>query len=232
MSQTILIVEDEADLARGLEINLRREGYEVLKAGTGDQGLQFALQEKPDLILLDVMLPGINGLDLCRLLRQRGFESPIIILTARGEEIDRVLGLELGADDYVAKPFGLRELIARIRVQLRRPKAPASPSVSSSVSRYCFGTVELDFEKCRATRAGKAVDLTVKEFEIMKLLVRNHGKNVTRDRLLNEVWGYESTPTTRTVDNHILRLRQKLENDPAAPEYILSVYGEGYKFVG
>ena len=228
MSQRILVVEDEADLARGLEINLRREGYEVLKAGTGDQGLQLALQENPDLILLDVMLPGMNGFDLCRLLRQKGFEAPIIMLTARGEEIDRVLGLELGADDYVPKPFGLRELIARIRVQLRRSKPPALPSVS----RYCFGNVELDFEKCRATRAGKVLDLTVKEFEIMKLLVRNRNQNVTRDRLLNEVWGYESTPTTRTVDNHILRLRQKLENDPAAPEYILSVYGEGYKFVG
>lgn len=228
MSQRILIVEDEADLARGLEINLRREGYEVLKAETGERGLRLALEENPDLILLDVMLPGINGLDLCRLLRQKGFDAPIIILTARGEEIDRVLGLELGADDYVPKPFGLRELIARIRVRLRRSQPTASPSVSS----YSFGTVELDFEKCRATRGGKAVDLTVKEFEIMKLLVRNRRENVTRDRLLNEVWGYESTPTTRTVDNHILRLRQKLENDPAAPEYILSVYGEGYKFVG
>ena len=228
MRQRILVVEDEADLARGLEINLRREGYEVLKAGTGDQGLQLALQENPDLILLDVMLPGMNGLDLCRLLRQKGFEAPIIMLTARGEEIDRVLGLELGADDYVAKPFGLRELIARIRVRLRRSKPRALPSVA----RYCFGNVELDFEKCRATRAGRVLGLTVKEFEIMKLLVRNRNQNVTRDRLLNEVWGYESAPTTRTVDNHILRLRQKLENDPAAPEYILSVYGEGYKFVG
>lgn len=228
MSQKILIVEDEADLARGLEINLRREGYEVLKAATGDLGFQLAFQEKPDLILLDVMLPGINGLDLCRLLRQKGFEAPIIILTARGEEIDRVLGLELGADDYVPKPFGLRELIARIRVRLRRSKPPSSPPVSH----YCFGTVELDFEKCRATRAGKVVDLTAKEFDIMRLLIQCRRENVTRDRLLNEVWGYDSTPTTRTVDNHILRLRQKLENDPAAPEYILSVYGEGYKFVG
>jgi len=228
MTQTILIVEDEADLARGLEINLRREGYEVLKAGTGDHGLHLALNENPDLILLDVMLPGMNGFDVCRQLRQKGFDAPIIMLTARGEEIDRVLGLELGADDYVQKPFGLRELIARIRVRLRRSKPAASPPVSH----YCFGTVELDFEKCRVTRSGKALDLTAKELEIMKLLVRNRNQNVTRDRLLNEVWGYESTPTTRTVDNHILRLRQKLENDPASPEYILSVYGEGYKFVG
>jgi len=228
MSQRILIVEDEPDLARGLEINLRREGYEVLKAGTGDQGLQLAFQENPDLILLDVMLPGMNGFDLCRLLRQKGYEAPIIMLTARGEEIDRVLGLELGADDYVPKPFGIRELIARIRVRLRRSK----PSSLPSVPRYCFGAVELDFEKCRATRAGKMLDLTMKEFEIMRLLVQNRNANVSRDRLLNEVWGYESSPTTRTVDNHILRLRQKLENDPAAPEYILSVYGEGYKFVG
>ena len=228
MTYKILIVEDEAELARGLEINLRQEGYSVVKAATGDAGLKLAFQENPNLVILDVMLPGMNGLDLCRVLRQKGFEAPIIMLTAKGEEIDRVVGLELGADDYVTKPFGLRELLTRIRVQLRRlPKrAPAGPA------RYRFGAVEIDFDQCRATRDSKPLDLTGKEYDVLKLLIRCRGEIVTRDRLLSDVWGYEASVNTRTVDNHILRLRQKLEEDPANPAYILSVYGEGYKFVG
>jgi DNA-binding response OmpR family regulator len=228
MTYKILIVEDEAELARGIEINLRQEGYSVVKAATGDAGLKLVFQENPNLVILDVMLPGMNGFDLCRLLRQKGFEAPIIMLTAKGEEIDRVLGLELGADDYVTKPFGLRELLTRIRVQLRRlPKrAPTGPA------RYLFGAVEIDFDQCRATRDSKPLDLTGKEYDILKLLIRCRGEIVTRDRLLSDVWGYEASVNTRTVDNHILRLRQKLEEDPANPAYILSVYGEGYKFVG
>jgi two-component system alkaline phosphatase synthesis response regulator PhoP len=224
--QRILIVEDEPDLRRGLEMNLKAEGYDVLTAATWDGGLKRALDEQPDLVLLDVMLPGLNGLDVCRELRRKGFEGPIIMLTAKAEEIDRVVGLEIGADDYVTKPFGLRELLARIRVRLRRH----TPGGVTEVLR--FGSVEVDFDRQEALRDGKRVELTGKEFEVLRLLARHAGEIVTRDQLLNEVWGYETYPTTRTVDNHILRLRQKLESDPANPRHILSIYGEGYKFVG
>jgi DNA-binding response OmpR family regulator len=223
----ILIIEDEPDLLRGLALNLKAEGYNVLTASRGDAGVEQALRERPELILLDIMLPGMNGLDVCRELRRRGFDAPIIMLTARAEEMDRVVGLEIGADDYVTKPFGLRELLARIRVRLRR-HAP----VAEGGSKLRFGAVEVDFDKHEALRQGKRIDLTAKEFEVLRLLARHRGEIVTRDRLLEEVWGYESYPTTRTVDNHILRLRQKLEEDPSDPRYILSIYGEGYKFVG
>jgi DNA-binding response OmpR family regulator len=223
--QRILVVEDEPDLRRGLEMNLKAEGYAVLTAGTGDAGVEQALNENPDLVLLDVMLPGLNGFDVCRELRRKGFEAPIIMLTAKAEEIDRVVGLEIGADDYVTKPFGLRELLARIRVRLRRREtAPASDVLR-------FGSVEVYFDRHEASRKGERVELTGKEFDVLKLLARHAGEIITRDRLLNEVWGYEAYPTTRTVDNHILRLRQKLEDDPANPRHIFSIYGEGYKFV-
>jgi two-component system alkaline phosphatase synthesis response regulator PhoP len=225
-TERILIVEDEPDLLRGLELNIRAEGYTVLTARRGDEGLEHALRERPDLVLLDVMLPGLNGFDVCRELRRKAFDAPIIILTAKAEEVDRVVGLEIGADDYVTKPFGIRELLARIRVRLRR-RGPAGPE-----SLLRFGDVEVDFDKHEATRRGLRVDLTGKELDVLRLLAQNKGRIVTRDRLLEEVWGYEHYPTTRTVDNHILRLRQKLEPDPSDPRHILSVYGEGYKFVG
>ena len=228
MTHKILIIEDEEDLLRGLEINLTREGYRVLKATSGDAGLNLAIKESPHLVILDLMLPGMNGLDVCRELRQKGFQAPIIMLTAKSEEVDRVVGLELGADDYVTKPFSLRELLARIRVQLRHQPQRNS----GQPSRYRFGDVDVDFEKYTATRKGKPLELTAKEYEILRLLVRCCGEVVTREKLLNEVWGYETYPTTRTVDNHILKLRQKVEEDPAEPKYILSIYGEGYKFVG
>jgi DNA-binding response OmpR family regulator len=222
----ILVIEDEPDLLRGLDISLTAEGYEVSTASRGDTGARRALDERPDLILLDVMLPGMNGLDVCRELRRKGYDGPIVMLTAKAEEIDRVVGLEIGADDYVTKPFGIRELVARIRARLRR----SVPADEGPLLR--FGDVQVDFGRHEATRAGKRVDLTSKELEVLKLLARRRGEIVTREQLLNEVWGYESYPTTRTVDNHILRLRQKLENDPSNPRHILSVYGEGYKFVG
>lgn len=228
MTPKILIIEDEADVLRGLEINLTREGYRVLEAATGDAGLQLAIRENPSLIILDLMLPGMTGLDVCRKLRRKGFETPIIMLTAKSEEIDRVVGLEIGADDYVSKPFSLRELLARIHVQLRkRPQRS-----QERLARYRFNEVEVDFEKYTATRKGEPVELTAKEYEVLQLLIQCRGEVVTRDRMLNEVWGYEAYPTTRTVDNHILKLRQKLEDNPANPRYILSIYGEGYKFVG
>ena len=224
----ILIVEDEEDVAKGLEINLRKEGYRVVKAGRGDTAVNLAIKENPHLILLDVMLPGLSGFDVCRELRKKGIEAPIIMLTAKGDEIDRVLGLEIGADDYVSKPFSLRELMARIRVRLRRPP----PGQSEELSKYRFGDVEIDFEKCQATQKGAPVELTHKELDILRLFIRRRGEVVTRGRMLNEVWGYDASSTTRTVDTHILNLRQKLEPDPGTPRYILSVYGEGYKFVG
>ena len=219
----ILIIEDEPDLLRGLALNLKAEGYGVLTASRGDAGIEQALRDRPELVLLDIMLPGMNGLDVCRELRRKGFEAPIIMLTAKAEEVDRVVGLEIGADDYVTKPFGIRELLARIRARLRR-HVPTAAGLR-------LGPVEIDFDKHEATRGGQRIELTGKEFDVLRLLARHRGEIVTRDRLLEEVWGYEAYPTTRTVDTHILRLRQKLEEDPSNPRYILSIYGEGYKLV-
>jgi two-component system alkaline phosphatase synthesis response regulator PhoP len=225
--QTILVIEDQEDLINGLAVNLEREGYKVAKALSGDTGIKMALNHDPDLIVLDVMLPGMSGLDVCRELRERGFERSIIMLTAKSEEIDRVVGLELGADDYVTKPFGLRELLARIRVRLRR-----QPPSRRMPARYVCGEVEIDFETMRASRGGEPVVMTAREYDVLRLFVRCKGEVLTRDRILNEVWGNECHVHSRTVDTHILKLRQKLEEDPAEPEYILTVYGEGYKFVG
>jgi two-component system alkaline phosphatase synthesis response regulator PhoP len=224
----ILIVDDEPRLVAGLTASFRQEGFTVLTRNTGDGVLDLVLREAPDLILLDVMLPGTSGVDVCRELRQKGIETPIVMLSARGEEIDRVLGLEIGADDYVTKPFSLRELVARVRVRLRRQTA-RSPA---RLARYRVGDTEVDFETYRATRAGSTIDMTPKEVDLLRLLVERRGEVVTRERILNEVWGIDAMPTTRTVDTHILRLRQKLEEDPAHPRFILSVYGEGYRFVG
>jgi two-component system alkaline phosphatase synthesis response regulator PhoP len=224
----ILIVEDEPDLLEGLKDNLTKEGYRVVKATRGDTAVNVAIRENPHLILLDVMLPGMSGLDVCRELRKKGIETPIIMLTAKSEEVDRVVGLEIGADDYVTKPFSVRELLARVRARLRH----LPPHAAETLARYRFGDVEIDFEKFQATRKGQPLELTPREFDILRLLIRCRGEVVTRDRMLNEVWGYEAYPTTRTVDTHMLKLRQKLEDDPSNPRFILSIYGEGYKFVG
>lgn len=226
--QKILIVEDEEDVAKGLELNLKKAGYRIFQASRGDAAVDLAIKENPDLILLDVMLPGMSGFEVCRELRKKGIEAPIIMLTAKGEEIDRILGLEIGADDYVTKPFSLRELMARIGVRLRRHP----PGLAKGVSKYRFGEVEIDFEKCQASRKGAPIVLTHKELDILRLFIRRRGEVVTRDLMLDEVWGYDSSSTTRTVDTHIAKLRQKLEPHPATPRYILSVYGEGYKFIG
>jgi DNA-binding response OmpR family regulator len=227
--ERILIVDDQEDLLDGLAVNFRREGYEVLTATHAETALGLARTQAPDLIILDVMLPGVSGFDVCRELRRTGVEAPIIMLTARGEEIDRVLGLEIGADDYLTKPFSLRELLARVRARLRRrPAAAAAPAPG----RYRFGDVEIDFERLRAERDGRPLELSAKEFDLLGLLVRRRGEVLTRDEILKQVWGYEEPPLTRTVDTHILRLRQKIEPDPANPEYIQTVYGEGYRFTG
>jgi two-component system alkaline phosphatase synthesis response regulator PhoP len=222
----ILIVDDEPEMVRGLEDNLRFEGYQTLSAADGRRGLALALSDAPDLLLLDIMMPGMSGWDVCRELRQKGLDIPVIMLTARGEEVDRVLGLELGADDYVTKPFSLRELLARIRAVLRRP-GPRQKFVE-----FAFGDVRLHLRARQAFKAGKEVRLTRKEFELLRYLVEHRGEVVTRDRLLDEVWGYDQYPTTRTVDTHILRLRQKFETDPEHPAYIVTAHGQGYRFVG
>jgi two-component system alkaline phosphatase synthesis response regulator PhoP len=220
----ILIVDDEPEMVRGLEDNLRFEGYQTLSAANGKDGLALALSEVPDLILLDIMMPQMSGWDVCRALRQKGVDVPVIMLTARGEEVDRVLGLELGADAYVTKPFSLRELLARVRAVLRRP------GPRQKFEAFAFGDVRLHLRGRQAFKAGKEVRLTRKEFDLLRHLVEHRGEVLTRDRLLDEVWGYEHFPTTRTVDTHILRLRQKFEKDPERPAYILTVHGQGYKF--
>ena len=220
----ILIVDDEPAMVRGLEDNLRFEGYQTLAATDGQRGLDLALTEAPDLILLDIMMPGMSGWEVCRALREKGLDMPVIMLTARGEEADRVLGLELGADDYVTKPFGLRELLARIRAVLRRP------GPRRKFEEFAFGDVRLRLRGRQAFRAGREVRLTRKEFDLLRYLVEHQGEVITRDRLLDEVWGYDQFPTTRTVDTHVLRLRQKLERDPDRPTWILTVHRQGYKF--
>ncbi len=222
----ILIVDDEPEMIRGLVDNLQFEGYQTITAGDGERGLALALSEAPDLIVLDLMMPGMSGWDVCRTLRQKALDIPVIMLTARGEEVDQIRGLEMGADDYVTKPFSLRELLARIRAVLRRP----GPRQKFEV--FALGEFRLHLRTRQAFKAGREVGLTRKEFELLRYLVEHRGEILTRDRLLNEVWGYEQFPTTRTVDTHILRLRQKFETDPERPAYIVTVHGQGYRFVG
>jgi DNA-binding response OmpR family regulator len=222
----ILIVDDEPAMVRGLEDNLRFEGYQTLAAVSGQVGLEQAFREGPDLILLDVAMPGTSGWDVLRALRQKGIDIPVVMLTARGEEADRILGLELGADDYITKPFSLRELLARVRAVLRRP----GPRQRMDVCQ--FADTRIHLRARQAFRAGIEVRLTRKEFDLLRYLVEHPGEILTRERLLDEVWGYERFPTTRTVDTHVLRLRQKFERDPERPEHIVTVHGQGYRFAG
>jgi len=228
MKEKILIIEDEEELVKGLKLNLVFEGYEVIWALDGEEGLKKALKEAPDLILLDIMLPKKDGLDVCQELRRQNITIPIVMLTAKGEEIDKVVGLEIGADDYITKPFSVRELMARLKAHLRRGKKEEKsvPSV------YRFDDIEIDFIHFKVKRSGTEFDLTSLEVEILKYLVAHRGEVVTRDALLDKIWGYETYPSTRTIDNHILKLRKKLEEDPAQAKYIFSVYGEGYRFMG
>ena len=221
----VLIVEDEPDMQLGLRDTCEFEGYEVLVAPDGEAGIQQALHAKPDIILLDIMLPKLSGLDVCRYLRKQGIKTPIIMLTARGQEMDKVIGLETGADDYVTKPFGVNELLARVRAHLRRSANFAA------LEQYSFSVVNLDFKGYKATKAGKPLELSPREFETLRYLIVHEGQIVTRDQLLEEVWGYNSFPLTRTVDNHIAKLRHKLERSPDEPQHILTVHRVGYKFV-
>jgi DNA-binding response OmpR family regulator len=223
---TVLAVEDDPAILRGLSDNLRFEGYEVITASDGETGYKLQAERRPDLILLDLMLPRMSGLEFCRKLRAEGIHTPILMLTARSEEPDRVLGLDLGADDYVTKPFSVRELMARVRALLRRsqPQGELPDELS-------FGDVTIDFRRYEARRRGTALEMTRKEFAILRFLASRSGEVVSREDLLNEVWGYESYPTSRTVDNHVAGLRAKLERDSSQPEHIKTVHGVGYKFV-
>jgi len=223
----ILIVEDQKDMVTGLVFNLEAQGHKVSAAYDGEAGLSSAEREKPDLIVLDIMLPKKDGFEVCRELRRKGHDVPILMLTARREEADKVLGLEIGADDYLTKPFGLSEFLARVKALLRR-----GPGKDVQSETYRFGTVEVDFKNYRATKDGVPVSLTQREFEMMRLFVKNRDKVISRNRFLNEIWGYDRFPTTRTVDAHIASLRQKLETDPEHPRFIVTAHGLGYKFIG
>jgi two-component system alkaline phosphatase synthesis response regulator PhoP len=220
----ILVVDDEPEIVRGLADNLAFEGYATRTATNGAEALAVATREPLDLVILDVMMPAMSGWDVCRQLRRQGIDVPIIMLTARGEEADRVQGLELGADDYVTKPFSLRELLARVRAVLRRP------GPREKFEEFAFGDVRVHRRARQVYRAGREVAMTRKELDLLVYFVEHRGEVITRDRLLDEVWGYEQFPTTRTVDTHVLRLRQKLERDPEHPVWILTVHRQGYKF--
>ncbi len=222
----ILLVEDEAGLILTLTDRLEAEGFAVKSAADGESGLQLALSENFDLILLDVMLPKKNGYDVCRDLRQKSINTPILMLTAKGETIDKVLGLKLGADDYLTKPFEVIELLARIEALLRRsPK-----TLNNSSDAFSFGEVEIDFKRAEVTKKSQPIELSAMEFKLLQFLIENRGAVHSRNQLLDEVWGYDAMPSTRTVDVHVAWLRQKLEDNPKYPQFIQTVHGFGYKF--
>jgi two-component system, OmpR family, alkaline phosphatase synthesis response regulator PhoP len=224
----VLLVEDEPGLQLALTDRLVAEGYRVETAGDGHTAVQRATGEPFDVILLDVMLPGRDGFDVAKTVRQQGVQTPILMLTARTQVVDRVVGLKLGADDYLTKPFEMAELLARIEALLRR--APATSGVT--LERFRFGDVLVDVRKTEVTKDGTAVDLSAKEFHLLRYFVEHRGETVSREELLKEVWGYQASTSTRTVDVHVAWLRQKLEPNPRVPQYILTVHGHGYKFVG
>ncbi len=224
----ILIIEDDAAILRGLKDNLEYESYEVLTAADGEEGYHLIKEKKPDLIILDLMLPKMNGYELCRKVRNEGVTTPILMLTARGEEMDRVHGLDLGADDYVTKPFSVPELLARIRAIIRRIQKAKTGELPKELQ---FGEVSIDFKSFEARKGDEILDMSRKEFGILRLLAARAGEVITRDELLDEVWGYDQYPTTRTVDNHIALLRTKLEDDPSQPRHLITVHGVGYKLV-
>jgi two-component system alkaline phosphatase synthesis response regulator PhoP len=224
----ILLVEDAPGLRLTLSRRLTSEGHLVEHARDGETGLARASTEPFDLVVLDVMLPDRSGFEVCRELRRRGVETPVIMLSARGQVEDRVVGLRLGADDYLVKPFAMSELLARVEARLRRETTAARAAVEG----YRFGDIDVDFRKAEVLRAGQPVSLSAKEFLLLRYLVRQRGATLSRDELLNEVWGYDAMPTTRTVDVHVAWLRRKLEPSPSRPQYILTRHGLGYKFVG
>ena len=223
----VLIVEDDQAMAVALRDGFTYEGYSVQVARDGAAGLRLATERGLDLVILDVMLPRLSGLDVCRQLRGAGNNTPIIMLTARGQEIDKVLGLKTGADDYVTKPFSFLELMARVEAVLRRASKPAEQVEGAE-----FGDVEVNFKTFEATKAGRPLELSPREFKMMKYFAEHRGEVVTRDQLLDSVWGYDGLPLTRTVDMHIAKLRQKIEDTPGDPRHIITVHRVGYKFTG
>ncbi len=232
MSERVLVVDDEESIRMLVEYNLAQSGFEVVTADNGDTALEIAVNEHVDLLVLDLMIPGVSGLEICKRLRQAQISVPIIMLTARGEEIDRVLGLEMGADDYVTKPFSPRELVARVRAVLRRKteeKVVSEPVVSEAM--FVVGDLRLDAERYEVTVRGALIDLTPREFDLLHYLLKNLNRVVSRDQLLDRVWGYEYAGDTRLVDVHISHLRDKIEVDPKSPKWIKTVRGVGYKFV-
>jgi len=227
----ILLVEDEPGLLLTLTDRLAAEGYAVETARDGEEGLLLAAGGGFDLVILDVMLPRKSGLDVCRDLRQRGTPTPVLMLTARGQVADKVVGLKIGADDYLTKPFDMMELLARVEALLRRSRTGAGDE-GAGPDVYRFGDVRVDLRGAEVTRGGRRVELSAREFKLLCYLVEHRGETLSRDRLLDKVWGYDATPTTRTVDVHVSWLRQKLEPNPHLPVHILTVHGFGYKFVG
>jgi two-component system alkaline phosphatase synthesis response regulator PhoP len=221
----ILLVEDEAGLVLTLTDRLQNEGYAVESCGDGDTGLELAGNGNYDLVILDVMLPRRSGFDVCRKLRQQGISIPILMLTARGDVVDKVVGLQTGADDYLTKPFDMMELLARIEALLRR-----APLRRAQTAAYSFGDVTIDFKKCVVTREGQPVPLSAREYQLLCYLIDHRGETIPREQLLSDVWGYQSSVSTRTVDVHMVWLRQKLEENPRLPQYLLTVRGLGYRF--
>ena len=222
----VLVVEDDAAILRGLKDNLDAESYEVLTAMDGQSAYRMIVEEKPDLVILDLMLPKLGGYEVCRKVRAEGINTPIIMLTARGEEADRVLGLDLGADDYVTKPFSVRELLARVRALLRRAYPP-----NDLPDELRFYDVVVDFKRYAASKGDRKLELTPKEFGVLRYLAARSAEVVRRDELLDEVWGYDTDVTTRTVDNHVASLRAKIEDQASEPRFLITVHGVGYKFV-
>ena len=223
----ILLIEDDVDLYALLKYNLEREGFALVGANTGKGAVDLCVRERPDLIILDIMLPRKNGMDVCRELRQRGVSTPILMLTARGQTADKVVGLKIGADDYLAKPFEMPELLARVEALLRR-----APAFAGAGGVYQFGAIRLDVRRTEVTLHGTPVTLSAKEFQLLRYLAEHRGTTVSRETLLSEVWGYGAVTSSRTVDVHVAWLRQKLEEDSRQPQWILTVHGMGYRLAG
>ena len=230
MGQTVLVVDDEQNIVNIIAFNLKKEGYEVLTAGDGEEAVEIVEKHQPDLILLDIMMPKMDGYEACRKIREK-YNIPIIMLTARAEELDKVLGLEMGADDYVTKPFGTRELIARVKANLRRSVVKNESAVEKG-NVLKFGKLEIDLDKFEARKDGKVLELTYREFELLKFLAQNLRQVFSRETLLEKVWGYEYYGDVRTVDVTVRRLREKIEKNPAQPQYVHTKWGMGYFFQG
>jgi len=226
----VLVVEDDPNLLEALKYNLQKESYDVVITIDGEQAIAIARREKPDLVILDVMLPKMNGFEVCSILRKE-MTAPILILTARADETDKIVGLEIGADDYMTKPFSMRELLARVRAMLRRSKMTEAPPIVETSS-IKIGKLEVDIARHRVSLSGAALELTPKEFDLLAFLARHRGMVFSREQLLEKIWGYDYAGDTRTVDVHVRWLRQKIEADPGHPVHLLTVRGTGYKLEG